>query len=79
MIVKFFAHLREVAGRDELAISPPASITADEFWDLLETRIPGIIDYKTTTRLALNHAYTVPGDTFREGDEIALIPPVSGG
>ena len=80
MKVKFFAHLQNVAGCEELAISPQREISADELWQILEEKIPGISRYKTSTRLARNCTYAANADaTFHPEDEIALIPPVSGG
>jgi molybdopterin converting factor subunit 1 len=79
MRVKFFAHLQGFAGCDETEIPVSSEMTQEDFWQALEQKFPGILRYKNTTRLARNFAYTEQGTTFREGDEIALIPPVSGG
>lgn len=80
MKVKFFAHLQIVAGCEELAISSQRELTTDELWQILEKKIPGIIRYKASTRLAQNFTYAADANaTFHPEDEIALIPPVSGG
>jgi len=76
MKVKFFAHLQSAAGCEELALSASGGVTGDELWRLLEEKIPGFGRY---TRIARNFVYAEPDAVFHAGDEIALIPPVSGG
>ena len=82
MKVKFFAHLKTLTGCDEADLPlPPArpAINACELWALLEERFPGIAAHQSSTRLACNFAYAEPDTLFGEEDEVALIPPVSGG
>ena len=79
MKVKFFAHLQTFTGCDGIDIPAPQTMTPDELWAVLEKQFPGIIHYKNPTRLARNFAYADAGSIFQPGDEIALIPPVSGG
>ncbi|MGB8356099.1 MAG: MoaD/ThiS family protein [Chthoniobacteraceae bacterium] len=79
MKVKFFAHLQNAAGCEELALFVPGGITGDDLWRLLEEKIPGFSRYKNSTRLARNFVYAEPDAVFHAGDEVALIPPVSGG
>ena len=79
MKIRFFAHLQTEAGCAELSLPAGNGITGDELWLMLDEKIPGIIRHKKLTRLARNHVYAIPGEIFRSGDEVALIPPVSGG
>ena len=79
MKVKFFAHLQTFTGCDEIDMPVSQKITPDELWAELEKKYPGILHYKTPTRLARNFVYADVDSIFHEGDEIALIPPVSGG
>jgi len=79
MKVKFFAHLRDLTQCGETEIAAQGTLTPDALWSALEQRFPGIIRHKTHTRLARNFTYADAGAIFHEGDEIALIPPVSGG
>jgi molybdopterin converting factor small subunit len=79
MKVKFFAHLQDLTRCGEIEIPASRGITQEALWSELEERFPGIIHYKNHTRLARNFAYTDDGAIFNERDEIALIPPVSGG
>jgi len=79
MKVKFFAHLQAFTGCEGIDIPASQKMTPDELWGVLETKFPGIIHYKHPTRLARNFAYADADSVFQDGDEIALIPPVSGG
>ena len=78
MKVLFFAQLREAAGVAEAEIEAD-QIDAAELWELLLVRWPGLARHRADTRLARNGAYAVAGEIFAAGDEVALIPPVSGG
>lgn len=79
MNVRFFAHLQNVTGCPELALQTRDEITAEELWEMLEKKFPGILRYKNSTRLARNFVYATRDENFRADDEVALIPPVSGG
>ncbi len=76
--VRLFASLREAAGADRLAISVPHATPVGALWshlpDSLSAGQPPV-----ALRYALNHEWTLPGAALREGDEVALILPVSGG
>lgn len=78
MRVLFFAQLREVAGVAHAEIEADG-VDADSLWAALAERWPELSGHRRNTRLARNGAYAAPGDIFRANDEVALIPPVSGG
>lgn len=74
----FFAQLRELTG------VAAADLEADkiheaELWFLLEKCWPALATHRSTVRLARNGVYAADDEVFHAGDEIALIPPVSGG
>jgi molybdopterin converting factor small subunit len=48
-------------------------------WELLLARWPGLAAYRAQTRLARNGVYAGANEVFADSDEVALIPPVSGG
>jgi molybdopterin synthase sulfur carrier subunit len=79
MKVLFFAHLRPLVGREtvELMVSEP--VTSDAFWELLIARFPALAGHKRGIRLAKNCDYVTAETRFGNDDEVALIPPVSGG
>jgi molybdopterin synthase catalytic subunit/molybdopterin converting factor small subunit len=72
--VRLFAGLRELAGtgRQELELPEPASV--DDVWPALE-----LGPEPTGLLYAVNRAYADRETELSEGDEVALIPPVSGG
>ena len=76
--VRLFAALREQAGWEEQLVPLPASgvLTPGELWRQLglgEGSIP------TTVRVAINHTFTANQTPLSEGDEVAFLPPISGG
>jgi molybdopterin synthase sulfur carrier subunit len=78
MKVLFFAQLREVTGMAEVEIEGDG-VDAAGLWAILLGRWPELAAHRGNTRLARNGAYAGAGEIFAAGDEVALIPPVSGG
>ena len=79
MKILFFAHLQVIAGCNEIQLPAPAGLTENGLWSLLETRFPGLAKQRPFTLLARNCAYASKDCVFCDEDEVALIPPVSGG
>ncbi len=77
--VKFFAICREIAGTDSMKLELPDGATDDDFWQKVIEKFPRLAPYKEHSRLAVNMEYVRNPATFKEGDEICIIPPVSGG
>jgi molybdopterin converting factor subunit 1 len=78
MKVLFFAQLREAAGIASAEIDA-SGVDASSLWSILLDRWPALASYRANTRLARNGAYAGHAEIFGAGDEVALIPPVSGG
>ena len=72
--VKLFAALREQAGARERALELADDASVDDVWPAL-----GLGDEPTGLVYAVNRAYVERGTPLADGDEVALIPPVSGG
>jgi molybdopterin synthase catalytic subunit len=70
--VRLFAGLRERAGTGRLELDDVASV--DDVWSKL-----GLGDEPPGLLYAVNRAYVERGHVLQDGDEVALIPPVSGG
>ena len=70
--VRLFAGLREQAGTGRLELDDVENV--DDVWAKL-----GLGDEPPGLLYAVNRAYVERGHTLRDGDEVALIPPVSGG
>lgn len=77
--VLFFSVLREKTGTGEITLSLPASTTGEELLDRLERRYPPVAAHRGDARLAVNQSFADPSTTLSDGDEVALITPVSGG
>jgi len=79
MKVLFFAQSRQLAGCDSHLLRVDHSLTAPEFWILLGKVFPSLVSLQKTARLARNETYLQEGERLQPNDEIAIIPPVSGG
>jgi MoaE-MoaD fusion protein len=78
--VRLFAIQRELAGAREvdLDLAGDAATVADA-WDGLVARHPVLAPGRESVRFARNGAYAEPATVLADGDELAVIPPVSGG
>jgi molybdopterin converting factor subunit 1 len=79
MRVLLFAQVKDAVGAAELEIRLSGDVTADELWARLIAVKPKLAAYRKTTRLARNGEYAGAQTAFCDADEVALIPPVSGG
>ncbi len=79
MRILFFAQLKDVAGCDSIEIVSPTPLTAEQLWTELLKQCPKLATHRSSVRLANNCEYAGPDTVFATDDEIALIPPVSGG
>jgi molybdopterin converting factor subunit 1 len=77
--VRLFAIQRELAGTRELALSLPAGSDVAAAWDALVEVHPSLAPGRDSVRFARNGDYAEPMTTLQDGDEVAMIPPVSGG
>ena len=78
MRVLFFAQLQDVTGCDavELAAAP---LNREQLWALLVEKFPALAAHRGNVRLARNWEYAEADTQFTDTDEVAMIPPVSGG
>lgn len=77
--VLLFSVLREQAGTGEVAVTLPAPATGHALLDHLVERFPRLRSYRPVVRLAVNERYASLDTPLHDGDEVALITPVSGG
>ncbi len=74
-----FGIAKDIFGTSLLEISTENSTaTVRELQQLLETRYPRL-QQLASYMIAVNNTYAAPNDVLEERDEIAIIPPVSGG
>ena len=77
--VRLFARLREIAGTPDVSIVLPESATVLEAWQALASRFPAVGAYAGTVSCAVNEDYSRMNTVLKDGDEVAFLPPVSGG
>ena len=77
--IKLFAGAREIAGTADLRLSFAEGTPAGAVLETLIERYPKFRDWKPYLRLAVNREYAAPDSVLHENDEVAVIPPVSGG
>jgi molybdopterin converting factor subunit 1 len=75
--VRLFASYREAAGTARLEVPLPSGARVGDLVDLLAARLPSL--RTAPGMVAVNHSYVGADFTLHDGDEAALIPPVSGG
>ncbi len=77
--VRLFAIQRELAGTREVALELADGADVGSAWDALVVRHPVLAPGRDSVRFARNGAYADPETVLSDGDELAVIPPVSGG
>ena len=78
--VRLFAMLRERAGRDSIEVELADGATvAEALAKLAERPELGDLLHRMPVAMAVNRDYAGPGTSLGAGDELALVPPVSGG
>ena len=77
--VRLFARLRDIAGASDLARELPGDATADTLWNLLANEHPELAAYRGAVSVAVNAEYARMDARIADGDEVAFLPPVSGG
>lgn len=82
VVVLYFAKSSELAGVRSENLTLPQEITTKELWEKIAALHPRLCAIKDHVVLAVRQEYVTIGDdviTLRTGDEVAVIPPISGG
>jgi molybdopterin synthase catalytic subunit len=77
--VKLFAMLRERAGTGDAFHELPEGSTVNDLWDKLRREHGGLSGVNLKLLYAVNSEYVVLAHRLADGDEVAFVPPVSGG
>lgn len=77
--VLFFGFAHDVTGLSEERIELPDGATLAGLWQQYETRFPRLSGLGRSLTMSINEAVADPKRALHEGDEIAFLPPVSGG
>lgn len=79
LTVLLFAKLRELAGTDRVSVTVPDGATVSLLKQELGKRFPAAMTLLERSVIAVNHEFAAEERVLTEADEIAVIPPVSGG
>ena len=77
--VRLFARLRDLAGSGEMVRDVANPATVETVWRSLVDEMPDLRAYERTMSVAVNADYAKMSAKVSEGDEVAFLPPVSGG
>lgn len=77
--IRLFARLRDIAGAAELTRDVAPGATVAVVWRGLVSEFPAMAEYATSISSAVNADYARMEAAVGDGDEVAFLPPVSGG
>src|SRR5450631_727246 len=77
--ILFFGVLKEFAGRDTDSLSLPDESTLADVLSHYQKSMPQLRSFASSIAMSINQEYAGPESRLKAGDEVALLPPVSGG
>ncbi|MBC7806342.1 MAG: MoaD/ThiS family protein [Akkermansiaceae bacterium] len=77
--VVLFGHLKDVFPRGEASLSLPDGATTTDAADALAAQDTRLSDLLVKTRVAVREEFADADTVLRDGDEVAFLPPMSGG
>lgn len=77
--VRLFATYREIVGAGQMSWTSEEGETLGGLLESLFAKYPRLAGHRETMMLAVNQAFVEPERVLHDGDEVALLPPVSGG
>lgn len=77
--VLFFGQLKEVVGQAEEQVELPAGSSVADLVSHYQQRFPRWADFRPSIAVAVNQEYADSAASLQGGDEVAFLPPVSGG
>jgi molybdopterin converting factor subunit 1 len=77
--VRLFARLRDLAGRRDLRCDVPEGATVRDVWRAVVASHPALEPFARTISCAVNEDFARMTSAVRDGDDVAFLPPVSGG
>ncbi len=79
MTLLYFAQVRRITTLTSEPLVTESPLSTDELWQQILRRHPDLALLRPAIRLARNGEFAAPEAVFQPDDEVALIPPVSGG
>ena len=77
--VKLFAAFGEAFGVSEITLELPPDTPVSQVLESSIAQYPQLEQWRDRTRFGLNMEFVSPDTILQDGDEVVLIPPVSGG
>src|SRR5262245_45941727 len=77
--VLLFARLREIVGQESIELHCAEVCTVRDAWNALQLKFPGTAGFERSLLFAVNKEFADLETKIKEGDELAIFPPVSGG
>ena len=77
--VQFFSHLKDVVGASEMTVSVAEGATAAHLLEQLYTRFPKLREWDNSILVGAGVEFVERDYPLKDGDEIAVMPPVQGG
>jgi len=77
--VRFYSRHREIVGKAEGEIEVEEGVTINNLMEKLIERYPELEKIRDSTLYSLNHRYAKGDERLKDGDEMAIFPPVEGG
>ncbi len=77
--VLLFGAAADRAGTRQIEVPVERGVTLGELWSVLADQHSDLAPMRNTLAFAINGEYARPEDLVTPGDEVALLPPVSGG
>ena len=77
--VRLFARLKELAGAETMTVEVPDSATVAEVWQAAIALVPALVPHGRALSCAVNATFARMSQKVSDGDDVAFLPPVSGG
>ncbi|MBI5049097.1 MAG: MoaD/ThiS family protein [Deltaproteobacteria bacterium] len=79
--VRFFAMLKTKAGKEEVNLTVSENISLAQLKDMLKKEFPVLAEFidSKSIMISVNQEFAVKNTIIKGGDEVALLPPFSGG
>jgi len=77
--VKFFSSHRDAVGKKEIEVEIKENSSINDLLEMLSENYPKLKELTDYTVLSLNHRYADGNEIIKEGDEVAIFPPLEGG
>ncbi len=77
--ILFFGVLKDLAGQENDSLNLPDEATLADVLSYYQERIPQLEEFVSSLAMSVNQEYAAPDRRLRADDEVALLPPVSGG